>query len=67
MELSIQTFLSIGSTDGIVACNPVRIFNNEAFEKNETFSIHIASERNVVINAIYRNVLILDNDGKIRL
>ena len=67
MALAIQTFLPIGSTDGIVACNPLRIFNNEAFEKNESFSVHISAERNVRIDDAYRSVVIIDNDGKMKI
>lgn len=48
-----------------VQCVDIAIINNFAYEKNESFSIHISSEPGVSVPDPYIAVNITDDDGMI--
>lgn len=52
------------SDNGAEICRNITIRNDEAFENNEFFSVHVESERNVVIHIKYAIVHIQDDDRK---
>ena len=54
---------SPGSVNGDPICTRIAIIDDDAFEKDEHFYVHIDSEENVVIEEEYAPVYIHDNDG----
>ena len=53
-----------GTIEGQGACHYLTILDDSAFEKNETFSIHISSEPRVNIAQKYLEITIQDDDSK---
>ena len=49
---------------GAEVCINTTIVNDQAFEKNETFSVQLSSEPNVDIVEPCVNVLIIDEEGQ---
>ena len=57
-------YFDIGSVDGEELCLNVTITDNQAFEKEENFSLHFMSEPNVISHSMYTRVIIADDEGK---
>ena len=64
--VGVSTTLSIpsGSPVGFTECVDIEVFPDRAFEKDEVFSVHISSERNVNISMPYTSVTIVNDDSK---
>ena len=65
--ISVNTTVTfgVGSVDGSPSCFDVTIDNNMAFEKSESFSLHIeAIEDNVEAHTKYFTIEIMDDDGE---
>ena len=52
-----------GSTSGDVRCVNISITDDFAYEKNESFSVHISSEEEVSVPDQYVDVVITDDEG----
>ena len=57
-------YFDIGSDNGETLFLNVTITDNQAFEKEEDFSLHVLSEPNVIAHVTYTEVIIADDDGK---
>ena len=65
--ISVRTTVTfgVGSVDGSPSCFDVTIDNDMAFEKSESFSLHIAAiEDNVEAHTEYFTIEIMDDDGE---
>lgn len=64
MDLS-SLYFPVGSVDGAMLCLNFSIDDDQIFEKDDNFTIHIGStEENVNIGPInYTRVLVIDNEG----
>ena len=65
-EGAIDYILTIepGTAVGGGVCHYFPITDDDAFEKNETFSVHISSELRVNIDEPYLTITIQDDDSK---
>ena len=53
-----------GSTSGDMQCVNISIIDDFAYEKNESFSVHISSEEEVYVPDPYVGVVIADDEGE---
>ena len=62
----VEDILSIpsGSANGNTVCTFITILADDAVENDESFALHVKSEKNVFIDDAYISVNIIDDDGK---
>ena len=54
----------MNTTSGDMQCVNISIIDNFAYEKNESFSVHISSEDGVSVPDPYVDVVIADDEGE---